>query len=490
MARSGPAPGGCELVADDVAELMQFIGGSWVSGRRRAELADKCSGQPVALVHQADRDQVGQATRGVAAAQAGCDLTPYQRYEFLSRAATLLESRAEKFVEAIMSDTCFTRAESANEVRRAQQTLLLSGEEAKRLTGEMVPMDAAPGGSRRLAFTLRAPLGVVCAITPFNSPLNTVLHKVAPALAAGNGVVLKPSAYTPITAGLVIELLLDAGAPPGLLALVHGSGSTVGQWLAEDPVPSFYAFTGSTQVGEHLKRTVGLRRAQLELGSLSSTIVCQDADLDALVPRCLDAAFRKSGQVCTSVQRLYVQEGIVGEFVERASAYLAGRRAADPRTTDAYLGPVISTADATRIRAAVDAALSGGARLLHGETGGDGPLVDPIVLTDVSTQMSVMRSEIFGPVVSVRPFRELAGAVAEANQTPYGLSAGVFTRDLGSALWAARNLRFGTVNINETSSARLDLMPFGGVKASGTGREGPHYAVREMTEERLVTIQA
>jgi succinate-semialdehyde dehydrogenase/glutarate-semialdehyde dehydrogenase len=386
-----------------------------------------------------------------------------------------------------MTDTGFPVSDAATEVTRAKETLLLSGEEAKRLTGHTVPLNAAPSAPDRLGFTMRRPVGVVAAITPFNSPLNTVLHKVAPALAAGNGVVLKPSLYTSLTADLLLRLLLDAGLPEGLIAVLYGDGADVGQWLLEDEVPSYYAFTGSTAVGLRIRQTIGVRRAQLELGSLASTVVCADANVAAAARLCANAGFRKAGQVCTSVQRLYVHESVAPEFSERLADELQKRPVGDPRDKATFVGPVISARDAERVTAWVDEAVSSGARVVYGG-GRDDRVVRPTVLADVRDDMRVFATEVFGPVVSLRPFTDLNDALASVNATPYGLAAGIFTASIDSALRAAATLRVGTVHINETSSARVDLMPFGGVKASGEGHEGPAYAIRDMTEERLITI--
>jgi acyl-CoA reductase-like NAD-dependent aldehyde dehydrogenase len=468
-------------------EIRPFIAGKYEDGDGTSPMEDKYTGREVALIHTATRAQVDRAVEAVARAQESASLTPYRRYEILTEAARLLGERKRAFVDSVMLDTGFPTGEAEKEVDRAQQTLILSAEEAKRIKGEMVPIDATPGGSRRLAFTIRKPVGVVCAITPFNSPLNTVLHKVAPAFAAGNGVVLKPSLYTPLTADLLLRLLLDAGVPEGLISVLHGDGATVGQWLLENEIPGFYAFTGSTAVGRQIRKTIGVRRAQLELGSLSSTIVCADADIKRAAALIVNAGFRKAGQVCTSVQRLYVHESVLVDVTEALTAELAPRQVGDPRDPKTFVGPVISQKDAERIEAWVDDAVKGGATVAYGG-GRAGRVVNPVVLADVSLDMKVMTTEVFGPVVSLRPFTDLDAAIAEANDTPYGLSAGVFTASIASALAAADELRFGTVHINEASSARVDLLPFGGVKESGEGREGPAYAVAEMTEERLVTI--
>jgi acyl-CoA reductase-like NAD-dependent aldehyde dehydrogenase len=467
-------------------KALLFSEGSWREGAKVETLHNKFDGSPLAQVHIPDRGQVDRAVRAVAAAQAASRLTGYERAAILMAAAALMRERRDAFVDTVVADTGFTLTDAEREVDRATETLQLCGEEAKRISGHMVPVEGGPGIRGRIGFTIRKPLGVVCAITPFNAPVNTVCHKIGPALAAGNGVVLKPAPETPLTAALLVQMLLDAGVPEGLVALLPG-GADVGQALLEHPGPAFYAFTGSTRVGEHIARTVGIRRTQLELGSLASTIVCADAALETAAGLCVNAAFRKAGQVCTSVQRLYVQREVMAEFGRLVADRLADRPVGDPRRPGTFMGPVISPASADRIESWVTEAVAQGAELVHGGTR-EGSVITPTILGNVSRTMTVMTNEIFGPVVVLRPFDALEEAVAEANDTPFGLAAGVFTADLDNALTAARELRVGTVHINETSSSRVDLMPFGGVKASGTGMEGPRYAIEEMTEETLVTI--
>jgi acyl-CoA reductase-like NAD-dependent aldehyde dehydrogenase len=465
-----------------------FYGGSWTDGESVSELRDKYSGEPVAEVHEASVGQVAEALAAVARGQEEHPLTPYERFEILSRTAEILGQRREEFVETVILDTGFTITDARREVDRAVQTLLISGEEAKRIHGEVVPWGAAPGAAQdRYAFTLRRPLGVVCAITPFNSPLNTLVHKVAPGLAAGNSVIVKPASYTPLSAGLLVQALLEAGLPEDLVAVVQGGGGTVGQALLESPVPAFYAFTGSTEVGDHIQRTVGLRKTQLEMGSLSSTIVCDDADIAKAARLSVFAGFRKAGQVCTSVQRLYVQTGALPDFVQALQEVLATQSAGDPRDENTLVGPVISEKDADRIESWITGAVERGASVLAGGKRQQ-QVIEPTVLTDVTLDMDVLCKEIFGPVLSIRPFSDLDEAITEINDTPYGLSAGIFTADLGRAFTATEKLRMGSVHVNETSSNRIDLMPYGGVKRSGMGIEGPKYAIEEMTEHRLITL--
>lgn len=463
-----------------------FIDGEWVAGGSTFPVVDKFSGELLVNVASASREQVSSAVAAAAGAVARQKLTPQSRYQILHRAAALLESQRELFTSTIVAESGFTITDADGEVNRAVQTLLACAEEAKRIAGEMVPIDAAPGQENRLAFTLRFPVGVVCAITPFNSPLNTVAHKVGPALAAGNAVVLKPATQTPLTSELLCRLLADAGTPSGYLNLVHGGGASVGQWLLEDPRCNFYTFTGSTAVGRIIQRTIGLRRSQLELGSISSTIVCEDADLARTIPRCVSASFRKAGQVCTSVQRLYVQRGRLEVFVAALLEATRKAQVGDPRNPATLVGPMIGVSEAERAESWVGEAVALGAKLVCGGRR-EGALFHPTVLVDVTTRMRVMCEEIFAPVISIVPYDSLDAAMAEINATPYGLAAGVFTANINTAMKAARELRVGTVHVNETSSSRVDVMPYGGIKESGFGREGPKYAIQEMTDERLVT---
>jgi acyl-CoA reductase-like NAD-dependent aldehyde dehydrogenase len=465
-----------------------WIDGQWVDGDAgTASLEQKYTGEVLAEVAQASPDQIVQAVGSLHEAARREVIPPYRRFEILSRASAMVAERRDQLRDLIVAESGFTRGDADGEITRATQTLRLSAEEATRLAGEMVPLEGAPGVSGRLGFTMRYPVGVVCAITPFNSPLNTVSHKVGPAIAAGNAVVLKPATATPLTASALVEILLEAGLPPRHIALVHGGGKEVGTALLEDERIGFYTFTGSTEVGRIIQQSVGLRRTQLELGSLSSTIVCADADLDTAVERCVSASFRKAGQVCTSVQRLYVDEAVSEAFEERLLDAMRDLEVGDPSDPATFVGPLISEPEAIRVESWVQGAADAGARVLAGGQR-DGRVVAPTLLTDVGSDMQVMCNEVFGPVVSLRAYHELDATIDEINDTPYGLAAGIFTQDIGVALTAAERLRMGSVHVNQTSSSRVDLMPYGGVKDSGFGHEGPKYAAREMTEERLVTI--
>ena len=465
-----------------------LIAGEWVDGIDRQAVIDKYRLTPCCQLHLPSREQVAATVAAAHAAFRADTLSAYDRGRILDAAAGLLEQRADELVRALQLEAGFTVSDARGELKRCVQTFRLSAEEARRFSGEMVPLDGAPQQAGRLGFTLRVPLGVVCAITPFNAPLNTVAHKVAPALAAGNAVVLKPSSNTPTAANLIAEVLLAAGLPPALMSVVHG-GAQVAQWLLEEQAIRFYAFTGSTEVGRVIQLRAGLRRTQMELGSIAFTVLSDDANLEHALPKVVNAGYRKAGQVCTSVQVLLVQRAIQPAVEARLAALVQALSFGDPADPETFVGPVISEAEAQRIERWIDEAIARGARRL---VGGPrlGAVVPPTLLTQVDDGMAVSCQEIFGPVVSIVPFDTLDEAIARVNATPFGLATGLFTNRLDEALKAARRLEVGGVHINETSSSRVDVMPYGGSKESGFGREGPHYAVREMSEERMVTILA
>ena len=471
-----------------VTQCRLLIGGSWTEGDRVVQVLDKYTQEVCAEMALPSRDQVHQAVVAAQQAFEHDGLSAFERGRILDGAADLLLQRESDVRDALRQEAGFPASDALNELRRSVQTLRLSAHEARALTGEMIPLEGAAGQQGRLGFTLRVPLGVVCAITPFNAPLNTVAHKVAPALAAGNAVVLKPSEHTPGAAVILAEALLEAGLPPGLLSILHGGAETA-QWLLDEPLVRFYAFTGSTAAGLHIQKHAGLRRTQMELGSIAFTILAADADLDAALPKIVNAAYRKAGQVCTSVQILLVHASIVPEVESRLAGMVAALPCGDPGRADTVVGPLISLAAARRVEQWITDARTRGARVLAGGVR-EGAVVSPTLLADVDPGLPVACQEAFGPVMSVVPFKTLDEAIDRVNATPYGLATGLFTNHLDEALDAARRLKVGGVHINETSSSRVDMMPYGGSKDSGFGREGPHYAVREMSEERMVTIRS
>lgn len=478
--------GVAERLPHGLPSTQTLIGGRRDAGEHLFAVHDRYTHARIAEVHAATRAQVAEAVR-VARAAVSKAPPPYDRARILRRAAELMTQKREMLIDLTVAEAGFTLAEAGSELLRALDTLELCAEEAKRITGEMMPLDGNPGQQNRIGFTIREPVGIVCAITPFNSPLNAVLHKLAPALAAGNAVLFKPSGYTPLTASLICDLLLEAGLPPGLLALLHGMEADVGSWLLEEQDIDFYAFTGSTRVGRLIQAGAGLRRTQLELGSIACTIVCDDADLDAALPKLARASFRKAGQVCTSIQRLYVARSRCDEVTRRMTLAAAAMPAGDPRLAATEVGPMITQAQAMRAESWIAEARQAGAIV---EAGGrrERSVLAPTVLSRALSGMKVIDQEIFAPVVSLIPFDDLGQAIRDINATPFGLASGIFTRDLNHAFAAARSIKAGAVHINETSSSRADGMSYGGVKQSGFGREGPRYAIRDMTDEKVITV--
>lgn len=464
-----------------------LIGGEWVAGASSFDVFDKFTGETIGRAEAASREQVDAA---IAAARRSFEtrkLDAQERYQILMRVAELLDKRRDEIAQTVVAEAGFPISDGINEVSRSVQVFIIAAEEAKRLTGEGVPIESAPGNAHRMAFTIRVPRGVVCGITSFNSPLNMVAHKVAPAIASGNTVVIKPPQATPFCAAILFEILQAAGLPPGHANLVQGPGSEIGRWLVENPDIAFYTFTGSTEVGRSIRASVGLRPVALELGSIAASIVCEDADLERAAPRIANAGFRRAGQACTSTQRLFVHENVLERFTELLLDATKKLPVGDPHDPKTVVGPMISESEARRAESWVRDAVAQGAQLL---LGGDrkGPLLYPTILTNVRAGMRVMCEEIFAPVLSIIPFKSLDQAIDEVNATPFGLAAGLFTENVTQAMLAARRLHVGIVHINEPSASRVDLMPFGGVKDSGLGREGPRYAMQEMTEERLVTL--
>jgi len=447
---------------------------------------DKYALAPGAQVGTADQAQAGQAVAAAHAAFRRGAPGPYERGAILERAAQMLEPLTDSFVRTMQMEAGFTIADASGEVRRCIQTLKLSAEEARRLAGEVIPLAGAPQQSGRMGFTLRVPLGVVLAITPFNSPLNTVAHKIAPAFAAGNAVILKPSSATPLTACKLAEVLLEAGLPAGFLSVIPGSAQ-VAEWLIADERVRFFAFTGSTEVGRSIQSRAGLRRTQMELGSIAFTILCDDAKLGAALPKVVNAGYRKAGQVCTSVQLLLAHRSLAGEVERQLAQKVQALKYGDPSDPDTFVGPLISEKEAIRVDAWIEEAVAKGATRLAGGPR-QGASVPPTLLAGIDDSMKVGCQEVFGPLVCIVPFDTLDEAIARVNATPYGLATGIFTNRLEDAFRAARQLEVGGVHVNETSSSRVDLMPYGGSKDSGFGREGPRYAVHEMTEERIVTF--
>jgi acyl-CoA reductase-like NAD-dependent aldehyde dehydrogenase len=415
-------------------------------------------------------------------------LPAYERGLILERAASEIRDRREEFARMLALEVGKPVKQGLVEVDRCVQTLTFSAIEARTLAGRGIPMDAHPVGVGHRGFTIRVPIGVVGAITPFNFPLNLAAHKVAPAIAAGCGVVLKPAEKAPLTAIEFVRTLHRAGLPTEWLSVLVGPSDKIGDVFAEDDRVGLITFTGSSEVGWALVSRAPRKRVTLELGNSTPLIVCADADLEAAAAAAAVSGYSFAGQSCISVQRVIVDQGIRDEFLREFIEAVGGLRLGDPLDSETDLGPVINPEARDRIREWIDEAETVGAERLDGGQQQDGHLA-PVVLTDVDTDVRVWQREVFGPVVSVRTFQDLTEAITLANGTEYGLQAGIFTRDLGTALTAAEQLEFGGVTINQAPTFRADQMPYGGTKESGNTREGPHNTVREMTEERMIVIR-
>lgn len=413
-------------------------------------------------------------------------LEPRKRADILLRTSELLAQRSEAMAQTIVAETGKPIRDARAEVARAVRNFRVASEEAGRLHGFTEQQDAV-GEDGVLSLTIREPVGVVCAITPFNFPLNVVALKIAPALAAGNAVVLKPADFTPLTAVRLLEIITEAGLPAGYLNVVLGAGR-VGQALVEDPRIALYTFTGSVGVGRRIKEQSGLRPVILELGSNAPNIVHADADLGLAVEALVKASFAYAGQVCISAQRIYVHDQVWDDFLERFAAQVRTLSVGDPRDEATDIGPLIHEQAAARVASWIDEAVVGGATLL---TGGrrEGNVLDPAVLVDVQPDMSIMRKEVFGPVVSIVRYKTVDEVIAYANDSEFGLQAGIFTNDLNVAMTLARGLHVGSVNVNQASSVRMDAMPYGGVKNSGVGKEGARASMEWMTTPKVITIR-
>jgi acyl-CoA reductase-like NAD-dependent aldehyde dehydrogenase len=466
-----------------------LINGKWMPGEGGTWITSSpYSGDAVARVSLADPRQANEAIR---AAQVACrdwrKVPAYRRSDMLVAAARLVTERSEQLARTITEENGKPIRLARAEVNRAAATFRLAAMETGRRTGETIPMDVVPGSDGRFGFYIRQPIGVVAAITPFNFPLNLAVHKVAPALAVGNTVVLKPSSQTPLTALLLGQIVMDAGFPPGTLNVIPCARETA-EILITDPSVAMVSFTGSVAVGRFIRERAGLKKVALELGSNSGNIVMKSADLEQAVGSCTVGGFAYAGQVCISVQRIYVQRPVMEAFMALFVPRVQALRLGDPRDEATDVGSLISDEAAERVRSWLKEAVEGGAQVLCGGKI-EGRMMQPTVLVNVKKDMKVVCEEAFAPLVSVIPFDTFDEAVAMLNDSKYGLNAGVFTRDLREALEAVEELEVGSVIVNDSSAYRADHMPYGGVKSSGVGREGVRFAMEEMTEIKFAAIR-
>lgn len=464
-----------------------LVGGEWRDGPLIHVVAYAYDGRVVANVEEAFAATVDDAVRSALEAQRQWRRVPaFRRSALLADVGRALERRADALVTALVFNSSKTLKDARSEVERSLATLQVTVEEAKRIGGEVVPMDALPPGAGRFGVAIRVPIGVVAGVTPFNAPLNLLVHKLGPALAAGNAIVVKPHPHGAVVTNILAEACIESGIPSGLFNIVQG-GAEVGRALVSHRDVALVSFTGSGAVGEQITRQIGLKRSVMELGGNAPTIVHADANLAVAVPACAEAAFGLSGQSCVSTQRIYVHRAVAGEFISALAENARRRKGGDPMDPMTDLAPLLNEGAAIRVEGWIREAVQGGATLVCGGRR-ERAAIEATVVTDVQPSMRLVCEEVFGPVVTVSVYDELVAALAAANAGPWGFKAGIFTNSIDVALRAARELDFGTVNINGASRLRVDHEPSGGIKNSGWGREGPRYAIEDMTYLRMVSL--
>jgi glyceraldehyde-3-phosphate dehydrogenase (NADP+) len=466
--------------------MKMLIAGKWVDKKEKIEVRDPYDNSLVDTVpsgNAADiRAAIASAEKGF---QINRNLPVHERIRILNKAASIIESKLEKYARVIAREGSKTIREARKEASRCVDTIRISAEEARRIQGETIPFDSRPGSENRVGYYFRFPIGIVAAITPFNDPLNLVAHKVGPAIAAGNAVVVKPATVTPLSALMLAKALVEAGLPPHILNVVTGYAAKTGDALVTDPRVRMISFTGGAPAGEEIVKKAGLKKVGMELGSNTPVIVCEDCDLKRAVEDSVSGAFWAAGQNCIGVQRIYIEKGIYKRFealfVARTRKYKVGPKLRE----DCDMGPMITEGEAKRIEGWVKEAVKAGAKVL---TGGKrrGAIYEPTVLANVPAGCKVDVDEVFAPTVNLYPVKNLDEAIAKANAVNFGLHAGIFTKDVNKAFKAIRELEVGGVIVNDSSDYRIDMMPFGGVKRSGLGREGIKFALMEMTEPRVV----
>jgi acyl-CoA reductase-like NAD-dependent aldehyde dehydrogenase len=464
-----------------------LVDGEWYETGETLDVRSPFDGSVVAQVAYGGAADARRAIDAAAKAMK-TPVPAHERAAILDRLAVIVRDRRDEFARTIAQEAGKPLATAQVEADRAVQTILFSAVEARSLGGEVIGMDAHPAGGGHAGLVMRLPIGVVGAISPFNFPLNLVAHKIAPAFAAGCAVVLKPAGATPLSALLLAQAFEEAGQPAGWLNVVVGKSSEIGDAMIEDERVRLITFTGSSAVGWKLRERASRKKVSLELGNSTPVIVLADADLEKAANAVATHGYSFAGQSCISVQRVYVEDSAYDEFVEKVRPKVEALVTGDPLDTDTQVGPVIDEGNRDRILSWVNEAVSGGAKLLSGGETDDAGLLRPTLLGDVDIDMKVSCDEVFGPVVTLARVRDLDEAVEKANGTGYGLQAGIFTSNINKALQATRVLDFGGITVNEAPTYRADQMPYGGVKESGNTREGPKYAVHEMTEPRLVVI--
>ena len=466
--------------------MKSFVAGRWIEGDRVCVVTNPFDHSTIDTVPNASANDaeaaIVMAVKGAAVMRA---MPGWKRGEILRRASSTLLERINTIANQLSMEEGKPLAESLMEVTRAANVLLLSAEEACRIGGEVLPMDGASNGGGTFGFTLRVPCGVVVAITPFNFPLNLPCHKVGPALASGNAVILKPASDTPLSAIAFVEVLLDSGCPPEAISCLTGSGKSLGGFLVSDKRVRKVSFTGSHEVGERIVCAAGLKRITMELGSNAPRVVLHDADLDLVAQAIVATGYANAGQVCISAQRIIAVDGIYADLIDRVTRLVRELKTGNPFDPSVCIGPMIRSSDAERVATSIRDAVSQGARVTCGGSH-DGALHEPTVVVDVKMGMTLEREELFGPAVAFLRASDTAEAVRMANATRYGLAASLFTRDISQAMHFVQNVDAGNLHINWGPQWRADFMPYGGLKESGIGKEGPKYTMLEMTESKTV----
>ncbi|WP_230496621.1 aldehyde dehydrogenase family protein [Pseudoneobacillus rhizosphaerae] len=466
-----------------------WIDGKTIETNSYYELKSPYSGENLAEVSLAEAEHVQLAILAAERAFIKWKEAPaYFRAEILENVVSLLKQQKEECARIIAKEAAKPIKTARAEVERTIMTYLFAAQEARRIHGETIPLDAAPGGENRVTYTIREPIGVIAAITPFNFPMNLVAHKVGPALAAGNTVVLKPASQTPLSAYKMAELFHEAGLPSGVLNVVTGSGQIVGDVVMKNDRIKMITFTGSPSVGKYIKENAGLKRVTLELGSNSALIIDEKTKIDAIIPRVVTGAFSFQGQVCISIQRIYVHQSLFQSFVEAFVQETEKLKIGDPLDEETDLSAMISKMDVKRAKSWVEEAVANGAKVAYGSQAG-ARMMKPTILLNVPREEKISCQEAFAPVVHVNSFEQFEDAIDEVNNSDFGLQAGVYTSNLPHAFQAIKQLNVGGVMINDIPTFRVDHMPYGGVKLSGMGREGIKYAIEEMTEVKLVSFK-
>ncbi|CAL8901568.1 Lactaldehyde dehydrogenase [Bacillus pumilus] len=469
-------------------KALSHINGEWMdTDRVKTDIINPYSGERIGTSYLASSEDIEQALSIAQHAKKQiAGISAIERSKILTKAATLLEEQKDHFAKLISLELGKPLKNTRDEVSRSIETLAQSAEEANRLVGETIPGNVSSRGQGAMAMTFKVPVGVVLAITPFNAPLNLICHKVGPAFAGGNVIILKPAPQTSAVASAFVKLLLEAGFPEASLQLVIG-GVDAGKQLVTDERTNLISFTGGAAGGEHITTSAGLKKVLLELGGNGATIVHHDADIEQAASLCAKTGFSNSGQSCISVQRIYVHQEIMPSFTEVLKQKVEQLVVGDPLSSESDIGCMVDVQAAQRIETWIQEAESMGAQLLCGGKR-NGASITPAILLNPPKQAKVVCEEVFGPVVSILPYAELEEAIKEANDSRYGLQAGIFTNQLDVALHAAKELETGGVVINGTSNFRLDHWPYGGIKRSGLGREGPRFAIEEMTETKMIVL--